>query len=786
MDGTTVTRTPAIGERRRPPLTPDSFNDFGRSWGMMKGVLDHDIPWASLFEISSIPMSVIDAHGRQVASNQAYAEFLGYSIAEMADVDVGRITRPEDHDWTRSYLMRLVSGEIDRFETDKWYVRKDGSMTLARLSTRSMMNDDGDCEYLIATLVPVEARQRNVDESVAQRLLEYTGDTVTLFDTAGVVKFTKGQLTRVAGYPTPYWTDRSVREFLQPGELERLIADNAQFLATPGAVVESEIELRHADGSPHLSALRAINCTDDPVLAGYVVVTRDITAEREAVNELARRGATAEAVADAQTRLLATVSHELRNPLHAVRGIAELLAAEELPARAADLASSLVRQLSGLAHVTQDLLDAARLDAGKVTFDPTATDLETLVDDVTALGRAAAGNKPLNISHRVARGVPDWVLADTDRLRQILSNLVGNAVKFTETGSVQLIVRADAEGNTVFSVVDTGAGIPPEEHASVLQPFTVGSTAGESRGAGLGLSIVQRLVSAMGGRISLSSAVGEGTRFDVVLPLERCDPPASRKATAIPDGVKVLVVEDNPVNQQLARSQLERLGIEAVIVDRGEDGYRLLTEASPSDFQAVLMDQQLPGWSGTETTRRLREHGGHLAELPIIGLSASASSNDRDGFIDAGMTDFVAKPASIDDLARAIGDAIARRHEPSAARFVPAAEPPAPTEALTTTVDGDVLIRLGQELGSDDIVAELVRTFLDELDTRVDAIVGQDVAESRRGAHTLKSSARLLGANALADLCAAIEKGERPSDGVAELAAQTGDAMGAWLTTQDS
>ena len=744
----------------------------------LEGVTTTELPWRRFFDDAPVPMSVVDSYGRQVACNEAYAAMLGYSADELLALDVGRISRPEDHEWSTTYLMRLASGDLESFETDKWYVRRDGSEFVARLHVSRLLGDDGSSEYLLGVLLPQDRPGVGPGESAAERLLQYTNGTITLVGTDFRVKFSKGQLAEVGGYPTSFWADRHLGDLFPAGEFERILERRAEFIETPGATFESEVEVERGDGRRLLSAVKAVNCTDDEYLAGYVITSRDITEERAHVEELAKRHQTAEEVADAQTRLLATVSHELRNPLHAVRGLAEILSREDLPPRAAELANSVVRQLSGLTHVTQDLLDAARLDAGKVEIFPAPTELAGLVSDVVGLGNASALDKPVAVSQRFASDVPEWVMADEGRLRQVLSNLVGNAVKFTDTGSVQVVVRREGDGSLMFSVIDTGAGIPADEQAAVLEPFRVASTAGEARGAGLGLSIVQRLVTAMGGRVTLTSKVGEGTRFDVVMPLRPARPPAAQQGDELPPGLHVLVVEDNPVNQQLARSQFERLGVEATIVDRGEAGHAALLDPEAGPFDAVLMDQQLPGWNGTEATERIRAEGGTLATIPIIGLSASASSVDRDAFLAAGMTDFVAKPASLDDLSSALKRAL---FEPAATPATTTSEAGAARVDEDVDLDPDVLDRLADDLGSPDIVRDLVTTFLAELGPRVAVIVGTDDAESRRAAHTLKSSARLLGAAALADRCVLIEKGDGPIDGIEQLARRTESACRRWL-----
>lgn len=756
---------------------------------MMGDVLEPvSLRWDLLFDASPIPFSVIDPHGRQLLANRAYAAFLGYEMDEIEQIDVGLITRAEDRAWTRNYLLRLLSGEIDHFTSDKVYVRKDGSEVLGHLSTVAVRDDDGAVSMLIGTITPVETRYSPSDSRM-RRLMEFTSDSLIVLDRRGNVIDTSGRVTTTLGYPLSFWNVRNARDLVSGDDWTEMIAIGRRLMEDPTRPIDTELEVLAADGTPQTLHLRFHNCLDDPLLEGIVVVGRNITDHREAVAELSRQRETAEEIADAQTRLLATVSHELRNPLHAVRGLAELLASEELPARPKELASSLARQLSGLARVTQDLLDSARLDAGQVVIEAAPTDLMALIEDVVELGRAAAGDRPVAVASRVATGVPGWVVADADRLRQVLGNLVGNAVKFTESGSVQIVVRQEIGGPLVFSVIDSGVGIPAEEQAGVLEPFRVASTAGDRRGAGLGLSIVQRLVTAMNGQISLSSVVGQGSQFDVRLPLRSVAAPVAAAPSGLPTGLTVLVVEDNPVNQHLARNQLERLGVTPIVVGTGEDGVGFLADPSSPHVDAVLMDHQLPGISGIEATQQIRKLPGVLAQTPVIGLSASASNADRDAFIGAGMNDFVAKPASLTDLQTAIGRVLSGTAETSS----PAADAPVAIEQPEAVVsepalDVAVLEALADDLGGFEIVGDLVDTFLEELPSRVEAIstaLDDDPTAAKRAAHTLKSSARLLGAARLADVCAEIEREGSSVASVEQLAAAVETAMRAWRSGSD-
>jgi CheY-like chemotaxis protein/HPt (histidine-containing phosphotransfer) domain-containing protein len=341
-----------------------------------------------------------------------------------------------------------------------------------------------------------------------------------------------------------------------------------------------------------------------------------------------------------------------------------------------------------------------------------------------------------------------------------------------------------------ISVTDTGVGIPADEFEAVLEPFRTGSSAGERRGAGLGLAIVQRLVAAMGGKVRLTSEVGRGTRVDVELALSTVTPPRATEAgrAVAEQTITVLVVEDSSVNQQLACIQLEYLSMNPVVVDSGEAALALLSGPEPPHIDVILMDEQLPGMNGTETARQLRTLGSPVASIPIVGLTASASAADRDAFLSGGLDGFVAKPAQLADIRDAIAEVLepgrvaARPERPATAA---AGSRPAAAELL----DAEMLQQLAWEFDDSAIVRMLVQTFLDELPSRREGLLGAlrsgDVEGASRAAHTLKSSARLLGAMALGDECEAVE-GRRQVDTAAfeGLLERTRASFVSWLETQ--
>jgi CheY-like chemotaxis protein/anti-sigma regulatory factor (Ser/Thr protein kinase) len=323
-----------------------------------------------------------------------------------------------------------------------------------------------------------------------------------------------------------------------------------------------------------------------------------------------------------------------------------------------------------LLALINDILDFSRIESGRLEFEPAAVSPRAIVREVVEQFRPRAREKQLDLEVALDDDVPERVVSDPVRVRQVLFNLIGNATKFTEEGSVTVHVAPDLEpGGIVVTVLDTGIGIAPEQLARLFRPFTQGDSSTSRRfgGSGLGLAISKRLVDALGGRIEVESWPGEGSAFRVVLPavmpgadpalLDGCtgEDAASGPAGAGPASLgAVLVVEDHPVNRRLVGVMLERLGIAA---DFAEDGRRALEMLAVHGYDVILMDIQMPELDGYETTRILRaREAGERAERPawIVALTANAMEGDAQRCFGAGMDDYLAKPFKLDDLARVL------------------------------------------------------------------------------------------------------------------------------------
>ncbi len=396
-------------------------------------------------------------------------------------------------------------------------------------------------------------------------------------------------------------------------------------------------------------------------------VLRDVSAQKRAELALAEAVRRADASAQealaasaAKSSFLAQVSHDLRTPLHSILGMAELCQQPGATVSPLQAAGTIQTAGESLLRLVNDLLDFSRIEAGRVELAPEPFRLAALLAPVTQMLDVVARRKGLALRATIDPGTPDGWLGDADRIRQILLNLVGNAVKFTERGEVVVTVAAGA-GRLRFAVRDTGPGIAPERLATIFEPFTRGDLAQARRieGTGLGLAIVRRLAEAMGGTATVCSTPGEGSCFTVELPLppaaEAELPPRTPASAPAPVAVRaalhVLLADDDALSCKVTQAQLEQCGctVEAV-----GDGAAVLPRLAATAFDLVVLDGQMPGLNGWEVAARLREPATPLAgpRPRLVALSADLTPQSLARWHGAGVRQVVAKPVHLDDLAR--------------------------------------------------------------------------------------------------------------------------------------
>jgi signal transduction histidine kinase/DNA-binding NarL/FixJ family response regulator len=477
-----------------------------------------------------------------------------------------------------------------------------------------------------------------------------------------------------------------------------------------------------------------------------------------------------------KSEFLANMSHEIRTPMNGVLGMIELLSRTGLDEKQRRYLGTLQTSAGGLMSVLNDILDFSKIEAGKMELREENCRVRVLVDEVTELFAARAELRGVHIEAIVEADVPSQVEADTERVRQVLSNLVGNAVKFTESGTIT--VRAAVEeykGQLLqlrFEVKDSGIGIEPALQGKLFEAFSQvdGSLTRKHGGTGLGLAICKQLVALMKGRIGVTSELGKGSTFWFVLPLRRLEstgslelpstlssrplapPPSSRDSGTN----KILVAEDNPINQEVIREVLSELGYEAFIVENGVQALHALEQES---YPLVLMDCQMPELDGYGAAREVRRRETGARRIPLIAVTAHAFEGEREKAISAGMDDYVTKPIN----ANLLGEVIQRwwpkslSREPESGERLASLE--APTAEAVTEASAPVL---DPSVKRSPAVARVFLKYVPDQITSIGrAVEGSDTQALKAAAHKLKGSCLAVGVPRMAELCAELEEGKR-------------------------
>ncbi|MCE9573553.1 MAG: response regulator, partial [Deltaproteobacteria bacterium] len=498
-----------------------------------------------------------------------------------------------------------------------------------------------------------------------------------------------------------------------------------------------------------------------------VRLRRDLVGERDALQRAVTSAtaelrvtatdaerARAEAVraASVRTEFLANMSHEIRTPMTAILGYAELLRDPQLdPTVSRSHVDIIARSGRQLLQLLDDILDLARIESGRTSLEPQVVDVPALLVDVQALLGGRARERGLTLDLRFATAIPDRVVIDGPRLRQIVINLVGNAIKFTERGGVTLMVAVD-ETSLTLDVVDTGIGIARELQAAIFEPFEQGVR--RLGGTGLGLAISRRLARLLGGEIEVESAPGQGSTFSVRVPIgevaganlvtaPRASTPTAPPERAVALRGRVLVVDDTPVNRAVLQTVLTRAGLTADVADDGSTGIvavqRAIADGAPYDL--VFMDMQMPVLDGYAATTELRAA---YPRLPIIAITAHAMPGDRERCLAAGCTDYLAKPVPRRDL-----HALLERYLAAPPPALAAVPPLAPATVTSDNTDDEVIREL---LGEFLIDAHKLGAALDIAGRARDRIRVRDLA------HRLKGSSATFGFPVLSRAAARLEQ----------------------------
>jgi PAS domain S-box-containing protein len=535
----------------------------------------------------------------------------------------------------------------------------------------------------------VVQRQLESERALAQRyqeLFENASDMVYTLDLDGRFTSMNKAGEDLTGFSPAGRPGLSLLDVVAPAAREA--AQRALLTVVRGDVsVRGELELTTSRGTRLVVDAVTRPVRRDGRTVAVHGIARDVTTHKQAEIEMRNAREAAEAASRAKSEFLANMSHEIRTPMNGIFGMTDLALDTELTSEQREYLTTVKSCADALLALIGDVLDFSRIEAGKLTLDPTDFPLRQTLEDIRKMFGLRAAEKGLALAFKVGAGVPDRLVGDQGRLRQVIVNLVGNALKFTAAGrvelSVDLVSSDDAGARILFSVTDTGIGIPPDKQRSVFEAFSQAdsSTARRFGGSGLGLTISARLVQLMGGRLELESEPGKGSRFffevnfavmgaaaAARLPVTEsrvAEPPPVGGSPAQPAcRLRVLLAEDNPVNQRLTERLLQKRGHAVVLA---ADGREAIDTVARDAFDVVLMDVQMPGMNGFEATAAIRaSEQGTGKRTPIVAITAHVLNGDRERCLEAGMDAYISKPVRAYELYAAV-ETLARRRAASSA-----------------------------------------------------------------------------------------------------------------------
>jgi PAS domain S-box-containing protein len=746
-------------------------------------------------------MWVTDVEGGLRFINRAYREFCGATYEE---VDANRwwsVVHPDDEP-EYVHAFNLAVRERTPFQCEARVRRADGEWRWVASYAEPRLSPGG--EFVGHVGITFDITDRKQGEQALQaseekfRQLAENIDEVFWMMSAGAdeVLYVGPAYERIWGgtRDSLYRDPKTWVNAIHTDDMERARATFARQLQ--GEAIESEYRILTPQGQEKWIRDRAFPVRDPAgQLIRIVGIAEDVSERKRYEEELICARTGADAANLAKSRFLANMSHEIRTPMNGVLGMLQLLVDTDLTPQQHQYLEVAEKSGWALLALIDQILDLAKVEAGKLSLEKLNFDLRETVENVVRLMRAQAGVRGLDVYSRVSSDVPKVLRGDAHRLGQVLTNLAANAVKFTERGEVALAAAMDsgADGYATirFTVTDTGIGIRPDRAAELFSPFTQAdaSTTRKYGGTGLGLAISKQLVELMGGAIGVNSREGLGSVFWFTAVFEL--PSASQQQamhqpvqagssapvakTCAARNAKILLAEDNPTNLDVTLAQLGKLGYKVSAVTNGAEAVEALGQAR---YDLVLMDCEMPVMDGFEATRRIR--GFARPNLPIIALTADAMAADRQRCLSEGMDDYLSKPVDLrrlaEVLARWLPGPDPRGAEPS---VEPAVSEPAVSENPVAVFDAEALLArlMGDKHLAGMVIRGFVEDFPDQLNTLRKRLVETDGPGALLQAHSLKGSAATVSAGSLRAVALEMERaaGAGELDRLGELLPRTAD-----------
>ncbi len=683
---------------------------------------------------------ILDPIGRIEWANDAAVRFSGYSVQEMRGLLVQNLLTGSDTDSaaTAELADSIVRGEPCKVE----FVASTRYGEKRVLEVEGQPLRDDQSRYFQYAVISPDITERKRTEAALRESAEYFR---ALFDESPVpasIQSTDYRIvranaahTRMLGYTIDQVIGKDPITFMHPDEVDEAYAVRSEMrLAGERSQVTFERRMLRGDGKVIWVRGHSVQFTDANGDRYLLTMLENITQAKESERVLRDAKEIAETASRAKSQFLANMSHEIRTPMNGVLGMTELLLGTPLNDKQRRFAEAVYRSGESLLEIINDILDFSKIEAGKLELESVDFNLRTLVEDVFELLAPRAHKKRIELAARLGAEVPTVVRGDPTRLRQVLTNLVGNAIKFTDSGEVvvSVVARPDGAGHrTTFEVRDTGIGMRPDALAKLFTVFMQADQSMSRRygGTGLGLAISKQLVELMGGTIGVESQFGEGSIFRFVIPLATGD--AAAVATANPAvlrGKRVILAEDNPTNRSILEVQLGAVGMEVATADNGTTALELMRAAARAGtaFEVAVVDMKMPTMDGLSLAAELRRDPA-LQAVKVVMLTSLASGNEAHQAYETGVDVYLTKPVRQHELLEALARLLGR-DDP----VVPAAMTTAPGSrarvlvAEDNAVNQEVARVMLRDLGCDLRLADNGREALNAMRTQKFDVIFMD------------------------------------------------------------
>ncbi len=614
--------------------------------------------YRSVLDVGVIGYYEVDLNGNFVYSNKSFLDFLGYSGEELINMNFRQFVKTEDiqrfiEAYGNVYLGRCEVGILIAPIFDKNRTIKYGEMYIS-----AMRNTAGEVIGFRCVGIDITDRKKadealRASEERYRLVVENIGDCINICSHDGHFKWISPTIEKLLGYTPEEMAGKHFLQFIRKDARETLLKSLLHQVSANIPSQYNEFPMNKKDGGLLWAGQTTSMINNDGEME-FFNVSRDITELKKAEEALQEAKEAAELANRAKSIFLANMSHEIRTPMNAILGFSQLMLRDStLSGEQVQHLTTINRSGEHLLALINDILEMSKIEAGRIMINQSAFDLHALVRDIEMMFRVRTEAKQLQLLVEVAEDTPSYLMTDEGKLRQILINLMGNAVKFTDSGGVAVRIRTVNENGQlrlIVEVEDTGPGISTEEVGDLFRAFQQTSTGVKAGGTGLGLALSREFARLMGGDITVSSQPGQGTCFHLVIDVQQSEGVSAQqrshsrqKVTGLKAGqgpFRVLVVDDKPENRLLLRELLASIGFEIREAENGEEAIAMFTSWSP---HIILMDMRMPVMDGYTATRRIKtmEEG---RRTPIIALTASAFEEERQKIFDAGTDKYLRKP----------------------------------------------------------------------------------------------------------------------------------------------